>query len=431
MKQLAMVSVCAAALGLMPILRAQTPGVPRSLDDLVSAALQRNGEYLAVEQRIEEARGLLRQAGVRPNSTVEVEAAQGSVLGSPGEADYTAGFFQPIETGGKRGRRIDVAEIGIELAEEDLAERKRQLLFDIQTQYAEVVASRERVATVEKILAVNQENFRLMNARVEKGDAAQLERQLLSVELQRVEAQRTSFAGKLNSSLLELKRVAGFHPEEPVEADAPFNTSGAIAPLDELKKRALSTRPDLRGVDLAAMQAAAEAELARANASPDLTLSARYSRRDSKFDQLGIAASGSGLVPLRDQSNLLVLGISIPVLTKNRTRGEVEAAKARQAAAKLRRDFLIRGIAAEVEAAYARWDAARHAQETLRTGVLDQSAENVAIIQQAYRLGQLRLLDVLNEQRRLLDSQLAYIDTVAEQAQAFAELQRAVGGDVR
>lgn len=431
MKWIPLVSVCVAGIGLAPVAQTQTSGVPRSIDDVVNAALQRNGEYLAIEQRIQEAQGLLRQAGVRPNPTVEIETAQGSVLGSGGEAEYTAGFFQPLETGGKRNRRIEVARIGIDLARTELVERKRQLLFDVQTHYAEVLAARERVATLEKLLEVNRENFRLTNARVEKGDAAPLERQLLSVELQRSEAQRATFGGKLASSILELKRVAGFRAEQSIDVDAPFNTSGPAAALEELKKRAIANRPDLQAAELIGKQAAGEADLARANASPDVTLSAKYSRRDSKFDQLGVSTASGGLVPIRDQSNLLVLGISLPIFTKNRTRGDVEAATAREAAAKLRSDFLRQSIGTEVEAAYARWQAAHSGQDTLRIGVLDQSAENVAIIQQAYRLGQLRLLDVLNEQRRLLDSHLTYIDAVAEQARSFAELQRAVGGDLR
>ena len=166
MKWIPVVSVCLTAVGLLPVLHAQETEVPRSIDDLVSAALRRNGEYLAVQQRIQEAQGLLRQAGVRPNSTVEIEAANGRALGSPGEGDYTAGFFQPVETGGKRNRRIDVANIGIELAQAELAERKRQLLFEVQSHYAEVMAAHDRVAIAEKILGINQENFRLTSARV-------------------------------------------------------------------------------------------------------------------------------------------------------------------------------------------------------------------------------------------------------------------------
>jgi cobalt-zinc-cadmium efflux system outer membrane protein len=53
------------------------------------------------------------------------------------------------------------------------------------------------------------------------------------------------------------------------------------------------------------------------------------------------------------------------------------------------------------------------------------------VIRQAYYLGQLRLLDVLAEQRRFLEIQLSYIDAEAELARSHAELERAAGGDLR
>ncbi len=45
-------------------------------------------------------------------------------------------------------------------------------------------------------------------------------------------------------------------------------------------------------------------------------------------------------------------------------------------------------------------------------------------------LGQLRLLDVLNERRRLIETRLAHIDAETELAQAAADLERAVGMDL-
>ena len=59
------------------------------------------------------------------------------------------------------------------------------------------------------------------------------------------------------------------------------------------------------------------------------------------------------------------------------------------------------------------------------------SARNLSVIRQAYNLGQLRLLDVLNEQRRLLETELTYIDAESEPARSRAELERAVGGDLQ
>jgi cobalt-zinc-cadmium efflux system outer membrane protein len=40
----------------------------------------------------------------------------------------------------------------------------------------------------------------------------------------------------------------------------------------------------------------------------------------------------------------------------------------------------------------------------------------------------LRLLDVLNEQRRLVDTQLASIDAQADAARTWAEVEQAAGG---
>jgi len=63
--------------------------------------------------------------------------------------------------------------------------------------------------------------------------------------------------------------------------------------------------------------------------------------------------------------------------------------------------------------------------------VLQQSEQNLAVIRESYSLGQLRLLDVLNEQRRLIETQLGYIDAESELFQSVTELERAVGGTVQ
>ena len=88
----------------------------------------------------------------------------------------------------------------------------------------------------------------------------------------------------------------------------------------------------------------------------------------------------------------------------------------------------MRTVPQEVEAAYRRWTGAMRSLEIMRAGVIEPSQKNLIVIREAYRLGQLRLLDVLNEQRRLVELQLSFVDTQAEAARAFAELERAVGG---
>jgi cobalt-zinc-cadmium efflux system outer membrane protein len=402
------------------------------VDQLVQQAFEYNREILAARQRLDEARALLRQAGVRPAPTVEANAASGRPLGTQGEEEYTAGYFQPIETGGKRSKRVAVAEKGLELAGAELAERMRQLAYDIKLRYIDAAANQRKVAAIESIVKINRESYRLIDARVQHDDAAPLERQLLLVELNRVEAQRASTLGQADAALLALRQSMGVHVEQNHEAKfTQLPVEDVSAGLEDLRRRAIESRPDLRIARTLESQSAAEVALTKAQGRPDLTASAQYARRYSQFeDPLRTTSSGSPLL-LKDRDNILTVGISIPLQTGKRNEGNIEAAVARQRAAGLRRQHLETTIPLETEGAWRKYQAARNAVEILNRGVLEESRKNLSVIRQAYNLGQLRLLDVLNEQRRLLETELSYIDAQAELARSLAELERAVGGSLK
>jgi cobalt-zinc-cadmium efflux system outer membrane protein len=200
--------------------------------------------------------------------------------------------------------------------------------------------------------------------------------------------------------------------------------------LNHLKQLGLDKRPDLQINRLLEKQGDAEIALTEALGKGDITLSARYALRNSSFDnQFGIDATGAR-VPLRDRDNVLSVGVSIPLLSRRRNQGNVDAAVSRERSARLRREYLETAVPVEIEAAYRRLHAAQSTLTVLNQGVVEQSTKNLEVIRQAYQLGQLRLLDVLNEQRRLLDTELSYIDAQAERARAEAELERAVGGNL-
>src|SRR5262245_26516184 len=116
----------------------QVPVTEYSAKTLVEMALQRNREYLAARAKVTEADALLRQAGIRPTPSLEIETASGKLLGSPGDSTYSAAYFQTIETGGKRDRRIDVAEKAKAVAEAEVDEQQRQLTFEVKTRFFQI-----------------------------------------------------------------------------------------------------------------------------------------------------------------------------------------------------------------------------------------------------------------------------------------------------
>lgn len=414
---------------------AQNQGPQLSTKDLVEMALNRNGQYLSLKEHITETQGLLRQAGLRPFPTVETEIDSGNPLGSPGEEEYSAGLFLPIETAGKRGKRVTVAQKDVDLAQAELKEARRQLVFEVETRYAEALGAQAKVTALDHLMSASRDSYTLTEARVREGDAAPLEQQLLLADLNRSQAQQIDFQGRAESALLQLKETVGLAPTEPLPVAsltlnaASVSASTNLPPLSELQKTALQTRPDLLIARILEEQGGAEVNLEKAEGRPDLTASARYIRRRSNFPQLGLNESGAP-VPLIDRDNILAFGLSIPVFTGRRAEGAVEAATARQDAARLRREYLEASIPLEVEAAYRRWEAASRSVSLFSSGVIAQSEQNLTVMRESYRLGQLRALDVLNEQRRLIDTQLAYVDVQTELAQATAELERAVGGNL-
>lgn len=404
---------------------------PTTISDLVRLALERNKDLIAARQRLAEAQGLLRQAGVRLAPTLEITTSTGRPLGTPGESEYSAGYFYPIETGGKRQKRVSVAQLSSGLAEAEVAERSRQLSFEVRRRAADLLAVRRKQEVLDRQLDLNRESVRITRVRVEQGDAAPLEQQLLATELARVEAQSETFRGRAAAAVLEVQQAVGIAiPDALPTSEAERMTTSVLA-LKDLQQRALKGRPDLQAARLLEEQGAAEVTLARAQGKPDVTVSARYAHRNSFFDEQFVLSSAGTPTQLRDRDNIATFGVSVPLFTQRRNQGNVEAAVARERAARLRREYLETTVPLEIEAAYRRLVAAQRALALYERGVVDQSEKNLTVIRQAYTLGQLRVLDVLAEQRRLIDTQLAYIDAQTELRQAAAELMRAVGGDIQ
>lgn len=398
-------------------------------DEMVNIAVARNREYLALNERIRETEALLRQAAVRPFPTIETEIATGRPLGTVGEEEYSAGYFQPIEMGGKRRKRTSVAGFGVELARAEMLERRRQLTFDVKSRYAEAVAAQRKLEALRALLQIDRENYDLTTARVRAGDAAPLEAALFSAEASKTQAQQIMYSGRLTSALSELRRAAGLSSSEAFDIRFDFTPIPSSFPDLEALQAVAKDRADLRALRISEKKIEAETDLVRAEGKADLTASARYSHRTSQFDAYGLTAKGAP-VPLQDRDNILTLGLSIPIFTGNRNRGNIDASEARAAGARQRREFLEGVIPLEIENAYRRLEAAQQAIQLL-SGVIDQSEANLKIIREAYNLGQLRALDVLNEQRRLVDTRLSFVDAQLEAEQARIDLERAAGGPIQ
>jgi outer membrane protein, heavy metal efflux system len=396
-----------------------------SAGDLVRRALASNAELAASRLEIDRARARLQQAGLRPNPTLDFEQQRG-VLNSPGERVTTVGVSVPLEMGGKRGRRLDLAQAELEVAEAEVAERERRLAAEVRVAYVEALAAQRELDITEGLNRLDAQTVRVVEARVSEGDAAPLEVNLLRVELDRLRSRRALIEGRLQAALLKLKTLAGIPLNEPLKVreelaqpilrEPPATTEAAL-------EIALRTRPDLRMARLTEEAAQAGFKLAKAQAVPDIIVSARYGTSQNSFDDTPIGF-------LTDRDKLFSVGVSIPLPLFNRNQGAKAEAATTIAQSQRRREFVEAVVRAEVTSALARYQAAQASLATFEQGVIARSNENIRAIRAAYDVGAFRVTDLIAEQRRLLDSQREYTEALAERYRALADLQSAMGGIV-
>jgi outer membrane protein, heavy metal efflux system len=386
--------------------------------DLVRRALASNAELAAARLEVDRARARLRQAGLRPNPTLDFEQQRG-VFNAPGERLTTVGVSLPLELGGKRGRRVDLARVELEVAEAAVAERERRLMAEVRAVYAEALAAARELGT---------EQIRVVEARVVEGETAPLEANLLRVEIDRLRSRRALVEGRLQATLFRLKALAGIALTEPLtvreELAQPALAEPPASP-ETAVELALRTRPDLRLARLAEEAAQAGYRLAQAQGVPDLTVSARYGTSLSTFDSLpgGPLSNGS----LNDSDKLLAVGVSIPLPLFNRNQGARAEAQTMIAQAASRRAFVEAVVRSEVAAAYARYRAAEQSLAAFEQGVLARSRENIRAIRAAYEAGAYRVTELIAEQRRLLDAEREFTEALGERYRALADLQSALG----
>ena len=395
-----------------------------SANEIVRRALAANGELAAVRMEIERSRARLRQAGLRPNPTIDVEQSTGRFTGSTGEGEVSVGVAVPIELGGKRRRRIELARAELEASEAEVADRERRLMNEVRALYAEALAAIRELSTLEELNDLDLQTTRFVQARVNEGETAPIELNQLRVEVERLRSHRALVEGRLKGTLLRLKSLTGIGPTEilrlredlqqPVATPSPASVDAAV-------EIALRTRPDLRFAKLSEEVAQAGLQLARAQAVPDLTPFTKYSNSRSVFEDTPIG------VVLRDRDKLLTFGVSVEIPIFNRNQGAKAEAAVAINQAQRRREFLEAVIRSEVQSAYARYEAAQVAVTTFEQGAIPRSSENVRTIRAAYQIGAFSITDLLLEQRRLLDVQREFTEALAERYRALADLQAAMG----
>ncbi len=395
-----------------------------SVERLVESAGSRRADLLAARQRLVIAEGRLVQAGLRPNPVFSTEFGSPRFLGGESEYDFSAGLAQPFELGGKRGKRRAVAELELQQVRAELTAIERNIAVEIRRDYARAISAARQLDVLERLLAADAELVRVTEARLNEGDVAPLDLNLVKVESDRLKIQRIEARNELETALLRIRTLIGADVTEPLrlapQSDRPPRLDMG---LSELTQKALSDRSDLQAARIGERLGTARLSLARAQAAPDITPSVRFSRTKA-FTDLPASAGGGRANNL---DNELTFGVSIDLPVSNRNQGGIASAVGEQIQAVRTREFLEATIRRDVAVAYGQYRAAAEKLVLYTTQILPRSEANLQTVRAAYNAGEFSVFEVVNEQRRLNENVTNYNRVLEEYYTTLTALEAAVG----
>jgi cobalt-zinc-cadmium efflux system outer membrane protein len=396
-----------------------------SLDDAIARALAQEPSLRASRSQIDVTRGVREQAGLHPNPAVSFSQQQ-EPSGSDNQTRIELQW--PLDLFRKPGR-VGVADREIEVAKHATADRERTLAADVRMKYGDVVAAVRTLMVTEQLLAATCRQRTLITGRVEQGAAPPLDRDMLRVEVQRLEADRLIQVGTVERRLVELKRALGMPPDASVmlreSLEALVRREPPVASAAPEADDA-TRRPDVQEAEAQVRVGDAQVDRARREGKPDVSLFGMYMRMNAGFPQQGLSPTGA-VEPIRSVFHYVSIGAMVTLPLQNRNQGAVAAAEAERVGAVAQLDAARLAAQSEIAAARSRDGHARQALDAYTGDTIALARQNLDVVRQTYELGRGTLLDVLNEQRRYLDVERAYTDVLREAYDARQALKAAVG----
>src|SRR5262249_3867967 len=154
-----------------------------------------------------------------------------------------------------------------------------------------------------------------------------LERNVVEVELRRLEADRFLQAGQVDRMAIEVKRLLGMRAGDALQVRDSLGQlvdRGMNAPGET--DVALALRPDVQEAEARLRVADAQVDRAQRDGRFDMNVFGSYMRMDATFPQFGVNTHGD-LVPIHGLFHYLSAGVNVILPLRNQNQGEVAKAQ--------------------------------------------------------------------------------------------------------
>ena len=339
---------------------------------------------------------------------------------SASQRSFTFEFDLPIETGGKRHKRINNAQSQIEAAEAQVLDAIRTQLFQMKSAYYSAVLARENARVAAEVLESVDATEKLVKRQVGAGNIP--EAQLITLQANRIQFEQALITAQLayEQSIRDLLNFMGATPADVIGAaavpDAKPAGLSAIQLAGDLDAKPVSdTLDDLRRKtelrpDVVVAQRSVEAaerglELAHALRSPDISVGTQYVRTGG--------------------DNTVGMSFTVPLQLFNHKEGEICQAEAQLNTVRTQLKQAKLQALTDVDKSWRAYELNQQLVKLYDETAVSRAKQSLDIAEKAYERGGTSLLEVLDARRTYRQTLVARDQARFSLIQSILQLEQA------
>jgi cobalt-zinc-cadmium efflux system outer membrane protein len=317
----------------------------------------------------------------------------------------------PIELGGKRGRRIDVAEAAVATSEAMLARATIAMRVKVRRAFFALAGAERSADDASSLAQLAARSRDAVSERFKSGDAPKLELLQAQMGAAQSENEATTAKAVAESRRAELNVLIGRAADAATTVTGDLG-EGAIPDLATASSLAASGNGDLAVLVRRLHEQEQRLRLARAQKWPEFGVMGAVTHRDPDFDwgwRAGVT-------------------LTLPLFHNHGAEATLEEATLSQLTAE--RDAQSAEVRSKVASAWNLADARGKQYARYRDEILPTAQEVEAMAEDSYRSGQTGLVELIQSISSVRDARARAIEAGLAYQDALADLEEAMGAPV-
>lgn len=378
--------------------------------EAIDSALTRNPQLRAGAEQVAQARARKVQGTALPDPAFSYEYSEATGLFGSGRAQdkvVSASLTVPFPDKFRLQNRIGRADV--RSTEASLTSLRQIIAAQTSQTYDSLLAVLRRRWNLEAAKQLADDFLRKTEARFQAGTTARLDVIRARVDVAQAANDLIASERDVANARSALNRLIDRPLGAPIAVSDSLALPAQLPPLELLESAALSSRPELTGLQRQQEGARATTTLAREFWLPDLSFGVVHNYADP----------GPGVL-------FTGLSMPLPVFFWQHTKGEIAEARHRELELAASYRDLQAEIGQDVRNAYTTAATALRQATYIRDELLPAAREAYRIASVSYGLGGSSALEVLEARRALQDAENQYTEALAAANMARADLERAV-----